>query len=165
MEILGLNHHCQSFILLINVKMPTIVGILTFMSRINFMLSRVENGKKFYNLGSSSAKVSLQLCTEASCSPLISSSPAGWGPYGMLALTRDSPYMYGTGQNPDQHSKTCSCTLGVQRRMISVVIFFYFEIIIFCFVVAICDQVHDVETIFHPFLCANSIWKSFRKYE
>ena len=26
-------------ILLINVKMPTIVGILTFMSRINFMLS------------------------------------------------------------------------------------------------------------------------------
>ena len=27
------------FILLINVKMPTIVGILTFMSRINFLLS------------------------------------------------------------------------------------------------------------------------------
>ena len=27
------------FILLINVKMPTIVGILTFMSRINFVLS------------------------------------------------------------------------------------------------------------------------------
>ena len=27
------------FILLINVKMPTIVGILTFISRINFMLS------------------------------------------------------------------------------------------------------------------------------
>ena len=40
----------QSFILLINVKMPTIVGILTFMSRI-FMLSRVEHEKKFYNLG------------------------------------------------------------------------------------------------------------------
>ena len=31
------------FILLINVKMPTIVGILTFMSRINFVLSRVEH--------------------------------------------------------------------------------------------------------------------------
>ena len=31
---------CQQFvfILLINVKMPAIVGILTFMSRINFML-------------------------------------------------------------------------------------------------------------------------------
>ena len=27
------------FIMLINVKMPTTVGILTFMSRINFMLS------------------------------------------------------------------------------------------------------------------------------
>ena len=27
------------FIMLINVKMPTIVGILTFMSRINFVLS------------------------------------------------------------------------------------------------------------------------------
>ena len=28
-----------AFIMLINVKMPTIVGILTFMSRINFVLS------------------------------------------------------------------------------------------------------------------------------
>ena len=38
----------------------------------------------------------------------------------------------------------------VQRRMISVDNFFsIFEIIIFCFVVAICDLVHDVETIFH----------------
>ena len=27
------------FILLINVKMPTVVGILTFLSMINFMLS------------------------------------------------------------------------------------------------------------------------------
>ena len=33
------------FIMLINVKMPTIVGILTFMSRINFLLSWVEHGK------------------------------------------------------------------------------------------------------------------------
>ena len=32
------------FIMLINVKMPTIVGILTFMSRINFVLSWVEYG-------------------------------------------------------------------------------------------------------------------------
>ena len=38
----------------------------------------------------------------------------------------------------------------VQRRMISVDTFFrIFEIIILCCVVAICDQVHDVETIFH----------------
>ena len=40
----------------------------------------------------------------------------------------------------------------VIRRMISVVIFFrIFEIIIFCFSVAICDLVHDVETIFQLF--------------
>ena len=32
------------FIALVNVKMPTIVGILTFMSRINFVLSWVEHG-------------------------------------------------------------------------------------------------------------------------
>ena len=34
------------FIMLLNVKMPTIVGILTFLSRINFMHSKVEHGKK-----------------------------------------------------------------------------------------------------------------------
>ena len=37
--------------MLINVKMPTIVGILTFMSRINFLLSRVEHEKSFITLG------------------------------------------------------------------------------------------------------------------
>ena len=37
---------------------------------------------------------------------------------------------------------------------------FFRKIIIFCFVVAICDLVHDVETIFH--ISYNSIWKSFR---
>ena len=31
--------------MLINVKMPTIVGILTYMSRINFVLSLVEHKK------------------------------------------------------------------------------------------------------------------------
>ena len=31
------------FIKLINAKMPTIVGILTFISRINFIVSRVEH--------------------------------------------------------------------------------------------------------------------------
>ena len=39
------------FIMLTNVKMPTIVGILTFLSRKKFVLSRFEHGKKFYNLG------------------------------------------------------------------------------------------------------------------
>ena len=38
---------------------------------------------------------------------------------------------------------------GVQRRMISVVNFFrIFEIVIFCFVVAICDLVHTVEAMY-----------------
>ena len=35
------------FIMLINVKMPTIIGILTFMRRKNFLLSRVEHEKSF----------------------------------------------------------------------------------------------------------------------
>ena len=39
------------FFPLINVKMPTIVGILTFMSRKNFMLSRVEHEKSFITSG------------------------------------------------------------------------------------------------------------------
>ena len=44
------------FFRLINVKMPTIVGILTFMSRKNFMLNSVEHSKKFYNLGARKGK-------------------------------------------------------------------------------------------------------------
>ena len=39
------------FIMLINVKMPAVVGILTFMSMINFMLSWVEHGKSFITSG------------------------------------------------------------------------------------------------------------------
>ena len=35
------------FFLLINVKMPTTVGILTFMIRKNFMLNLVEHEKRF----------------------------------------------------------------------------------------------------------------------
>ena len=39
---------------------------------------------------------------------------------------------------------------GLQRRMISVVNFFlYLRLLFFCCVVAICDLMHDVETIFH----------------
>ena len=37
-------------ILLINVKMPTLVGILTFINRINFSCSIEVSMKKFYNL-------------------------------------------------------------------------------------------------------------------
>ena len=39
------------FIMLINAKMPTIVGILTFMSSIKFVLSSVEHGKSFITSG------------------------------------------------------------------------------------------------------------------
>ena len=39
------------YIMLINVKMPTMVGILTFMSRINFVLSWVEHEKSFITSG------------------------------------------------------------------------------------------------------------------
>ena len=38
-EVLALSLSDVVFIMLINVKMPTTVGILTFMSRINFVLS------------------------------------------------------------------------------------------------------------------------------
>ena len=51
------------FFLLINVKMPIIVGISTFMSRKNFMLSWVEHEKYFITSGpvSSSKGFDLQL--------------------------------------------------------------------------------------------------------
>ena len=39
------------FIMLINVKMATIVGILTFMNRINYFLSSVEHGKSLITSG------------------------------------------------------------------------------------------------------------------
>ena len=39
------------FIMLMHVKRPTIVGILTYMSRINFVLSRVEYEKPFKTSG------------------------------------------------------------------------------------------------------------------
>ena len=39
------------FIMLINVKMPTIVGILTFMSRINFVLSWLSMKKSLITSG------------------------------------------------------------------------------------------------------------------
>ena len=37
--------------MLINAKMPTIVGILTFISRINFVLSSVEHEKSSITSG------------------------------------------------------------------------------------------------------------------
>ena len=46
-KFLALNLSDVVFIMLVNVKMPTIVGILTFMSRINFVLSWVKHEKSF----------------------------------------------------------------------------------------------------------------------
>ena len=44
--------HCRMlYFPLMNVKMPTIVGILTFMSKKNVMLSRVEHEKSFMTSG------------------------------------------------------------------------------------------------------------------
>ena len=47
----ALNLSDGTFIMLINGKMPTIVGIFTFMSLINFMLSRVGHDKSSMTLG------------------------------------------------------------------------------------------------------------------
>ena len=44
------------FIMLINVKMQTIIGILAFMSRINFVLSWVAHKKSFKTLGPEQTK-------------------------------------------------------------------------------------------------------------
>ena len=47
-------------------------------------------------------------------------------------------------------SRSTPVSHGVQRRMISVVFFCIFlRLLFFLFIVAICDLVHDVETIFH----------------
>ena len=52
MELSGFSHQSQSFVLLINVKMPT-MAILTFMSRINFMLGWAESERSFITSGPS----------------------------------------------------------------------------------------------------------------
>ena len=48
---LYLAHMSLEFFPLINVKMPTIVGILTFMSEKSFNLSSVEHEKSFITSG------------------------------------------------------------------------------------------------------------------
>ena len=51
-KFLALSLSYVAFIMLINVKMPTTVGILTFMSMISFVLNWVEHGKSFKTSGS-----------------------------------------------------------------------------------------------------------------
>ena len=45
------------FIMLINVKMPTIVSILTFLNMINFILSRVEHSLEVLKYGNASPQM------------------------------------------------------------------------------------------------------------
>ena len=51
------------FFVLINVTMPTIVGIITFMSRKNFMLNCVEHEKFFITLGSGCEVIKFLPCS------------------------------------------------------------------------------------------------------
>ena len=53
--------------MLINVKMPTIVGILTFMSRINFMLSLVEQEESFITSRPEPSLLDNVIITKISC--------------------------------------------------------------------------------------------------
>ena len=55
MKFLALTLSSVVFIMLINVKMPIIVGILTFMSRI-ISCSAELSMKKFYNHGASTTR-------------------------------------------------------------------------------------------------------------
>ena len=66
------SHNYVVFIMLINVKMPTIVGILTFMSRIKFCAQLSWAWKKFYNLGawSECVKADMKKCSLGSIHPL-----------------------------------------------------------------------------------------------
>ena len=62
MKFLALSLSDVVFIMLINVKMPTIVGILTFMSRINFVLSWVEHEFFFITSGPGCVKSRKTIC-------------------------------------------------------------------------------------------------------
>ena len=46
-----ISQECYAIFLLINVKMPTIVGILTFMSRKKIILKSIEHEKSFITSG------------------------------------------------------------------------------------------------------------------
>ena len=52
---------CSVFTLLINVYMPTNVGMLTFISRINFMLSSVKLENGFITLGADQTALNITI--------------------------------------------------------------------------------------------------------
>ena len=67
-EILKINLPCFQtlrcvFIMLINVKMPTTVGILIFISMINFMLSSVEHEKSSKTLRPGNIRLFVEVST------------------------------------------------------------------------------------------------------
>ena len=75
------------FSLLINMKMPTIVGIFIFISKENFMLSWVEHEKSFITLGPDVRICSCAKNHQSRCSPFIHSVVFNnsvswqWGPW------------------------------------------------------------------------------------
>ena len=58
---------CWVFTLLINVYMPTNVGMLTFMSRIKFMLSSVELENSFITLGADQTALNITINSSSLC--------------------------------------------------------------------------------------------------
>ena len=82
------------FFLLLNVKMPTIVGILTFMSRKNFIFSWIEHENSFITLGPDQTRL-CRLCIIAAIAAAVYWSKqrklisphkcAGWSEFSLFA--------------------------------------------------------------------------------
>ena len=66
----------MKFFLLINVKMPTIVGILIFISRKNFMLNWVEYEKSFITSGPSFLLIGDRGLVRVHCIKLLRGPPS-----------------------------------------------------------------------------------------
>ena len=92
------------FILLINAKMPTIVGILIFISRINFMLSWVEHEKSFITSRPGFCCKAAKLCQNIFQSILL----AKYSPWILLLLKHKfavRKQLHEVGIFSDMHSK------------------------------------------------------------
>ena len=124
---------CQQ-LLAFNNCWHLIVGILTFMSKINFMFSWVEHEKKFYNLGACSAAVS-------SCKDWTIKWGILWLPTGMpqrvtYPFFADVDYEISVALLPitflefdrkDHHS-------NLIKRILVVNFFKYFFLVCFCYI-------------------------------
>ena len=67
----------MKFFLLINIKMPTIVGILIFISRKNFMLNWIEYEKILWPRKEVTANSTTIRCTTYSCNIILTSMALG----------------------------------------------------------------------------------------